>query len=188
MPLWPLGIGLNRIIFWVAFFNKFDRNYDLMAELMLASSTGKAVRVRKNKGSRDVSLAGIHLSLKSTSKMQKAPATFSYDLESGVYLVQQGNLKGFGFNDKLDAIFQDHGYDVPTETAKFLRGYKTLIAPATDQKGFKGPLALGFSMDCELRNADYHGGFDIGPWLVGRGPQMCSLNVGCQENPHKIRC
>ena len=27
-PLWPLGIGLNRITFWRAFFNRMDRNYD----------------------------------------------------------------------------------------------------------------------------------------------------------------
>ena len=33
-------------------------------------------------------------------------------------------------------------------------------------------------MDGEFRNADYHGGYDIGPWLVGQGlKQMCTLKV-----------
>ena len=47
-----------------------------MAELMLASSTGEAVRVRESRGCHDVSFAGIQLSLTSTPKMAKGPAIF----------------------------------------------------------------------------------------------------------------
>lgn len=70
-------------------------------------------------------------------------------------IVRQGLKEAFGYNDALDTMFRQNGYDVETESVKFLRGYRTIIIPKPAKDKFKAPSVLGFTI---RETAGQHGG------------------------------
>ena len=91
-PVWPLGVGLNRIISWGGFLKGMDRDYDLMAELTLATTSGNAVNVQVAGGRRMVHCASSSVYIRAADPLQRGPATLRFDIEGCGY--RQTGLEG----------------------------------------------------------------------------------------------
>ena len=62
-------------------------------------------------------------------------------------------MRLFGYNELLDATFKANGCSVLDEATRFLRGYRTILVPASKKDKFKAPFVLEFTNDATEKTA-----------------------------------